>query len=61
MLNSTPLWAVKSIVPDGVTQVGCVVVATVGTAGAEGTALMITVEAALVTQELSVVLLTVKV
>jgi hypothetical protein len=52
---------VKTIVPDGVPQVGCVVDKIVGTVGAEGTALMVTVEAVLAVQVLSAVLLTVKV
>lgn len=46
------------MLPDGVPQVGCVVEATVGILGAEGTALMVTVDAALVMQELSEVLRT---
>ena len=52
---------VNTIVPVGVPQVGCVVELTVGVAGAEGTALMVTVEPALVEHELFVVLLTLKV
>jgi hypothetical protein len=52
---------VKTIVPDATAQVGCVVERTVGTVGAEGTALMVTVEAVLVKQELLTVLLTLKV
>jgi hypothetical protein len=51
----------KTIVPDGTAQVGCVVDKTVGIAGAVGTALIVTVEAAAVVQVLSVVLLTLKV
>jgi hypothetical protein len=51
----------KTIVPDGTAQVGCVVERTVGTVGAVGTALIVTVEAAFATQVLSVVLLTLKV
>ncbi len=46
------------MVPEGVAHVGCVVEATVGTLGAEGTALMVTVDAALVIQVLSDVFLT---
>jgi hypothetical protein len=61
MLYSTPACAVKTIVPVGTAHVGCVVLATVGVVGAVGTALMVTVEAALVKQVLSVVLLTLKV
>ena len=49
------------IVPVGTAQVGCTVLATVGTAGAVGTALIVTVDAATVEQVLSVMLLTVKV
>ena len=52
---------VNTIVPVGVPQVGCVVELTVGVAGAEGTALMVTVEPALVIQVLSVVLRTLNV
>jgi hypothetical protein len=52
---------VNTIVPDVTAQVGCVVDKTVGTVGAEGTALIVTVEAALVVQVLSAVLLTLKV
>ena len=48
------------MVPVGVAQVGCVTEDTVGTAGGVGTALMVTVAAAGVMQELSVVFLTVK-
>ena len=51
----------NTIVPDGTAQVGCVVLNTVGTVGAVGTALIVTVEAALVIHVLSVVLLTLKV
>ena len=47
--------------PDGTAQVGCVVLNTVGTVGAVGTALIVTVPAAAVIQVLSVVLLTLKV
>ena len=49
------------MVPLGTAQVGCVVLATVGIAGALGTALIVTVLAASVLHVLSVVLLTVKV
>jgi hypothetical protein len=52
---------VKTIVPDATAQVGCVVERTVGTVGAEGTALIVTVEAALDVQVLSAVLLTLNV
>jgi hypothetical protein len=52
---------VKTIVPDVTAQVGCVVERTVGVVGAEGAAFIVTVEAALVVQVLSVVLLTLKV
>jgi hypothetical protein len=52
---------VKTIVPDVTAQVGCVVERTVGIVGAVGTALIVTVEAALVIQVLSVVLLTLNV
>jgi hypothetical protein len=52
---------VNTIVPDVTAQVGCVVERTVGVVGAEGTALMVTVEAPLVVQVLSEVLLTLKV
>ena len=58
---STPAWVLNTIVPDGTAQVGCVVLNTVGTVGAVGTALIVTVEAALVIQVLSVVLLTLNV
>jgi hypothetical protein len=51
----------KTIVPDGTAHVGCVVEKTVGTVGAVGTALIVTVEAALAIQVLSVVLRTLKV
>jgi hypothetical protein len=51
----------KTIVPDVTAQVGCVVEETVGIVGAVGTALIVTVEAALVIQVLSVVLLTLNV
>ena len=51
----------NTIVPDGTAQVGCVVDETVGVVGAVGTALIVTVEAALVIHVLSVVLLTLKV
>ena len=57
-LYSTPDWVVKTIVPVGVPQVGCIVLATVGTEGGVGTALIPTVAAAAVEQVLSVVLLT---
>ena len=49
------------IVPVGTAHVGCTVLATVGTAGAVGTALIVTVEAATVEQVLSAILLTVNV
>ena len=49
------------MVPVGVPQVGCVVLDTVGTDGAPAAALIVTVEAALVIQLLSVVLCTDKV
>ena len=49
------------IVPVGTAQVGWVVLATVGTAGAVGTALIVTVEAAGVEQVLSEILLTLNV
>ena len=58
---STPAWVLNTIVPDGTAQVGCVVELTVGTVGAVGTALIVTVEAALVIHVLSVVLLTLNV
>jgi hypothetical protein len=51
----------KTIVPDVTAQVGCVVERTVGTVGAVGTALIVTVAAALVVQVLSEVFLTLKV
>ena len=51
----------NTIVPDGTAQVGCVVELTVGTVGAVGTALIVTVLAAGVIQVLSVVLLTLNV
>jgi hypothetical protein len=51
----------KTIVPDVTAQVGCVVERTVGTVGAVGTALMVTVEAALAVQVLSEVFLTLRV
>ncbi|MDZ7613049.1 MAG: hypothetical protein U5K51_04575 [Flavobacteriaceae bacterium] len=59
-LYSTPAWAVNTMVPLPTAQVGCVVLATVGTAGAVGTALIVTVEAATVEQVLSAILLTLK-
>ncbi len=49
------------MVPVGTAHVGCVVEAIVGVTGAEGTALIVTVEAALVAQVLSVVLRTLSV
>jgi len=61
ILYSTPLWVVKIMVPVGIAHVGCVVLATVGTAGALGTALMVTVAAAGVEQVLSAMLRTLKV
>jgi hypothetical protein len=51
----------KTTVPDVTAQVGCVVEKTVGAVGAVGTALIVTVEAALVAQVLSEVFLTLKV
>jgi hypothetical protein len=51
----------NTIVPDVTAQVGCVVNETVGTVGAVGTALIVTVEAALVVQVLSAVFLTLNV
>jgi hypothetical protein len=57
-LYSTPACAVNTIVPDGTAHVGCVVLETVGTAGAVGIALIVTVAAANVTQVLSVMFLT---
>jgi hypothetical protein len=51
----------KTIVPDVTAQVGCVVEKTVGAVGSVGTALIVTVAAALVVQVLSVVLLTLRV
>jgi hypothetical protein len=61
MLYSIPDCVVNTIVPVGTAQVGCVVLATVGTAGAVGTALIVTVAAAAVEHVLSAVLLTLKV
>ena len=58
---STPACALKTIVPDGMAQVGWVTEDVVGAVGAVGTALIVTVEAALVIHVLSVVLLTLKV
>ena len=58
MLYSTPLCVVKTIVPVGTAHVGCVVLATVGTAGALGTAFIVTVAAAGVEQVLSAMLRT---
>jgi hypothetical protein len=52
---------VNTIVPVETAQVGWVVDKTVGIVGAAGTALIVTVETALVEQVLSVVLLTLKV
>jgi hypothetical protein len=57
-LYCTPAWKVNTIVPDGTAHVGCVVLETVGTAGAVGIALIVTVAAANVTQVLSVMFLT---
>jgi hypothetical protein len=51
----------KTIVPDGTAQVGCVVEKTVGAVGAVGTALIVTVAAAAVVQVLSAVFFTLKV
>ncbi len=61
MLYSTPACVVKTIVPVGTAQVGCVVLATVGTLGALGAAMIPTVEAAFVVHVLSVVLRTLNV
>jgi len=60
MLYSTPLCVVKIMVPVGIAHVGCVVLATVGTAGALGTELMVTVAAAGVEQVISAMLRTLK-
>jgi len=60
MLYSTTLCVVKIIVPVGTAHVGCVVLATVGTAGADGTAFIVTVAAAGVEQVLSAMLRTLK-
>ena len=51
----------NTIVPDGIAQVGCVVELTVGTVGAVGAALIVTVDAALVIHVLSEVLQTLNV
>ena len=51
----------NTMVPVGAPQVGCVAIESVGTDGAPGAALIVTVEAALVMQVLSVVLRTDKV
>ena len=61
MLYSTPDCVVKTIVPVGTLQVGCVVLATTGVAGALGTALIVTVAVPGVEQVVSVVLRTRKV
>ena len=58
MLYSTPACVLKTIVPVGAAQVGCVVEETVGVVGGVGAALIVTVEAALVIQVLSAMLLT---
>jgi hypothetical protein len=55
-LNYTPLlFESNTIVPDGVPQVGCIVLDAVGTAGGSGTAFIIT-DDDIVTQVLSLVL-----
>ncbi len=56
-LYSTPACVLKTIVPDGTAQVGCVTLDVVGTAGVPAATLIVTVLAAAVEQELSVVLL----
>ena len=61
MLYSTPDCVVKTIVPVGTLQVGCVVLATTGVAGALGTALIVTVAVPAVEQVVSVILRTRKV
>ena len=61
MLYVTPAWVVNTIVPVGTAQVGWVVEPTVGTAGAVGTAFIVTVAAAGVEQVLSAMLLTLNV
>ena len=58
MLYSTPTCVLKTIVPVGTAQVGCVVLETVGVVGGVGAALIVTVKAALVIQVLSAMLLT---
>ena len=58
ILYSTPTCVVNTIVPVGIAQVGCVIDATVGTAGGAGTALIVTVAAAGVEQVLSAILRT---
>ena len=50
MLYSTPACAVKTIVPVGTPHVGWVVLATVGAAGAVGTALIIALDEGTETQ-----------
>ena len=61
MLYSTPACIVKVIVPEGTAQVGCITEATVGTVGALGIALIVTVEPAGVEQVLAAMLLTLRV
>ncbi len=51
----------NTIVPVGTAQVGCVILETVGTAGAEGTGFIVTVDVPVAEQVLSAVLRTVKV
>ena len=51
----------NTIVPVGVPQVGCVVLATVGTLGVPAAIFIVTVDAASAVQVLSAVLLTVNV
>ena len=59
ILYSTPTWVVKTIVPVRTAQVGCIVDATVGTAGGAG-ATIVTVDDAGVKQVLSSILRTTK-
>jgi hypothetical protein len=61
MLYSTPLCVLKTIVPVDILQVGWTTDWTDGRAGGAGTALIVTVEAAVAVQVLSAVLLTDKV
>ena len=56
-----PVGELTTIVPVGTAQVGCTVTLATGAAGAVGTALIVTVDAATVEQVLSAMLLTVKV